>query len=555
MQGLYTKYLTEEFDSNGVLTNMSLNAPDDFNFAFDVVDEYARTCPDHLAMTWVGDNDEERTFTFADIKRESDKTAAFLQQQGIKKGDFVMLILKRHYEFWFAYIALHKIGAIAVPATCQLLVKDLVYRFNAAKIKGVICTSDGDVSDYVDEACKQCPTVEVKVITRKKKDGWLSYEELQDSAPEFIKPTGADYACGKDPLFLYFSSGTTGMPKMVIHNHFYPLGHITTAKHWQNVIPGKLHLSIAETGWGKAIWGKLYGQWFMLTPVFVYDFDRFDAHKMLQKIADYKVATLCCPPTMYRFFIHEDLSQYDLSNLTYAVTAGEALNPEVYEKFLAATGLKLREAFGQTETTATLGTFSWMEPKPGSMGKPNMQYEIALVDDDGNEVPNGENGMISIRTSNKKPIGMFDGYYNDQAMTDKVWYDGLYRTGDIAWKDEDGYFWYVGRGDDIIKSSGYRIGPFEVESVLMEHKAVLECAVTGVPDPLRGFAVKATIVLVKGYTPSDDLTKDIQNYVKTHTAPYKYPRIVEFVDELPKTISGKVRRVDIRNNDNNKQNN
>jgi acetyl-CoA synthetase len=414
----------------------------------------------------------------------------------------------------------------------------------------VVATSDGNVSDMVDEAQQQTETLKIKILTKANKEGWHNYEEGIESAPEFRMPEGEDRPRAEEIMLMYFSSGTTGMPKMVAHNHYYSLAHIPTAVYWHNVDPDGLHFTVAETGWGKAAWGKLYGQWLAETAVFVYDFDRFNPDEMLKRIEKYKVTSFCAPPTIYRFLIKEDLSQFDLSSVKYCTTAGEALNPEVFNRFRDLTGIKLMEGFGQTETTLCLMTAKWMKPKPGSMGKPSPGYDMDLVDEDGNSVEPGQVGEIVLRIDKEVPAGLMIGYYRDEERTKQAMYDGLYHTGDTAWKDEDGYYWYVGRTDDIIKSSGYRIGPFEVESVIMEHPSVLECAVTGVPDPVRGNLVKATIVLTKGYEPSEELKKEIQDYVKTHTAPYKYPRVIEFVDELPKTISGKIRRTEIRARDN-----
>lgn len=552
MQGLHKKYVNETYDQKGLLKTFSLNAPDDFNFAYDVVDEMARLEPNKTAMTWCNEKGEEHVFTFADIKKYSDKTANFLKSKGIKKGDMVMLILKRHFEFWFSIIALHKLGAVAIPGTCLLTTKDLVYRFNAAGLKGIICTGDGEVSDFVDEAQAESPTLKLKVLVHGHKDGWESFTDCVNAADEhFERPTGDEKTKLTDPMLVYFTSGTSGLPKMVCHNFAYPLAHIVTAKHWHNVDPEGLHLTVAETGWGKAVWGKLYGQWLMEAAVFVYDFDKFNPADLLEKIQKYRITTFCAPPTIYRFFIKEGIDGYDLSSLKYATIAGEALNPEVFNKFYQYTGLKLMEAFGQTESTVLIGNFIGMEPKPGSMGKPSPLYDVDLLDEDGNPVATGEVGEIVVNTKNGAPHGLFMGYYRDEKRTAEAWHAGYYHTGDTAWRDEDGYFWYVGRTDDVIKSSGYRIGPFEIESVLMTHPAVLECAITGAPDPIRGQVVKATIVLTKKYKPSDELAKEIKDFVKHQTAPYKYPRIVEFVDELPKTISGKIRRVEIRNRSNN----
>jgi acetyl-CoA synthetase len=547
MQGLHLKYVDETYDEKGVLKTFSLNVPADFNFGYDVVDEMARLEPDKTAMVWCDESGAERIFTFADMKKYSDKTANFFKSLGIGKGDMVMLILKRHYEFWLSIVALHKLGAVTIPATALLTTKDLVYRFNAAGVKAVVCTATGEVTNYVDEAQAECPSVAIKIIAKGKKDGWYGFTENMEAASEnFERPRGAQRQKITDPMLIYFSSGTSGLPKMGCHNFSYPLGHIATAKHWQNVEPDGLHLTVADTGWGKAVWGKLYGQWLMETAIFVYDFDKFSPSDLLSKIEKYKITTFCAPPTMYRFFIKEGIEGFDLSSLKYATVAGEALNPEVFNKFYQYTGIKLMEGFGQTETTVTILNWKGMEPKPGSMGKPSPQYEVAIVDENCKPVPTGEVGEIVVCTKHGKPVGLFSGYYNDKEKTDAVWHDGYYHSGDTAWQDEDGYLWYVGRTDDIIKSSGYRISPFEIESVLIEHPAVLECAVTGAPDPVRGQVVKATIVLIRGYTASDELANEIKDFVKQVTAPYKYPRIIEFVSELPKTINGKIRRVEIR---------
>jgi len=550
MNSIYLDYVHEKFDTNGALTEFKLSAPETFNFAYDVVDRLALETPDAIALVWCDEIGNEKTFTFEDIKRESDKAASFFLEIGIRRGDFVLMILKRHYQFWFSIVGLHKIGAVGIPATNQLLVKDLIYRMNSANVKAVICTSDGEISDFVDLAQESCPSLEIKIIVKQEKSGWRSFEEGCNEAKHFTKPEYSELPCGTDAMLLYFSSGTTGMPKMVLLDFYYPLGHIPTAAYWHNVKPGKLHFTVSETGWAKSVWGKIYGQWLMQAPVFVFDFERFNACELLTKIQKYKIATFCAPPTIYRFLIKEDLSKFDLSSLEHVTTAGEALNAEVYQQFLKNTGLKLMEGFGQTETTLALATFRWMDTKPGSMGVPSPLFDIILVNEKNAPVKDGEVGQISIRTKNGIPFGMFHGYFKDPEMTANAWYDDIYHTGDIATRDDDGFYWYVGRADDIIKSSGYRIGPFEVESVIMEHPSVLECAITGTPDPLRGQAVKATIVLAKGYLPSKELMHEIQEHVKTQTAPYKYPRVIEFVNELPKTISGKIRRTEIRERDN-----
>ena len=549
MARLYKEFVNETLDKDGNVESVEFKKDKYYNFGYDVVDRLAQEKPDKMAMVWCNEAGDEKHITFKDMQEYSNKTASFFQSIGIKKGDAVLLILKRHYEWWYCMMALHKIGAIAIPATNQLMVQDLVYRINAASVKAVICTSEGEISDLVDEAQLESENLSIKIITRAKKNGWMNYEDGIAQAPEFVAPTGEDRPQAEEIMLMYFSSGTTGMPKMVAHDHYYSLAHIPTAVYWHNVEPGGLHLTVAETGWGKAVWGKLYGQWLAESAVFTFDFDRFNPHELLERIAKYKVTTFCAPPTIYRFLIKEDLSEFDISSVNYCTTAGEALNPEVFNRFKDLSGIKLMEGFGQTETTLCLMTTPWMEPKPGSMGRPSPAYDMDLVDEEGNGVEPGQVGEIVLRLDNGKPTGLMMEYYRDDEKTNIAIHDGLYHTGDTAYKDEDGYYWYVGRTDDIIKSSGYRIGPFEVESVIMEHKSVLECAVTGVPDAVRGHLVKATIVLSKGYEPNDELKKEIQSYVKTHTAPYKYPRIIEFVEELPKTISGKIRRTEIRAKD------
>lgn len=543
------KYLSQtHFTSQeDFIKNLHINVPENFNFAYDVVDEWARIEPERKALLWTNDQDDYRQFTFKDIKYYSDQTASYFQSLGIGKGDMVMLILKRRYEFWFSIIALHKLGAVCIPATHLLTNQDIVYRCQRASIKAIITAGEKVITDHIIKAMPECPTVKQIVsvgplIPKEFKDFTKGIENAAPfKRPAFVN-TNDDYS------LLYFTSGTSGEPKMVVHDFTYPLGHIVTGAVWHNLHPDSLHLTVADTGWGKAVWGKLYGQWFVGANVFVYDHHKFTSPDILHKIEQYHVTSLCAPPTVFRFLIREDLSKYDLSSLQYCTIAGEALNPSVFNEFKRLTGIKLMEGFGQTETTLTIATFPWMTPKPGSMGVPNPQYDVDLIDEEGRSVEAGEQGQIVIHTDKGKPLGLFKEYYRDKKLTDEVWHDGIYYTGDMAWRDEDGYFWFVGRADDVIKSSGYRIGPFEVESAVMTHPAVVECAITGVPDPIRGQVVKATIVLSKEYKDKagDELAKEIQNYVKQVTAPYKYPRVVEFVDELPKTISGKIRRVAIR---------
>jgi acetyl-CoA synthetase len=572
--------------------NFKVNIPENFNFAWDVMDVLAEEKGGERALLWCDEAGAEAEFSYADIKRLSDQAANLLIAGGIRKGDPVMLILKRRFEYWPILLALHKIGAVAIPATHLLTTKDMVYRCDAADIAGIICVDDPEIISRVDEAelklerdsgsggesalrykafvrsvhtpARDNPAEKAARVFEQRNGSkpaysekpapgglvpWIDFNVLwKDASASFSRPPKVN--TNDDIMLLYFTSGTTGMPKMVRHDFAYPLGHIVTARFWHQVVPGGLHLPVADTGWAKAAWGKIYGQWLSGTGIFVYDYDRFVPHAMLEVITKYKVTTFCAPPTIYRFFIKEDLKKYDFSALKHCTVAGEPLNPEIYEEFLAGSGLRLHECYGQTELTVTMCTYyPWLTPRPGSMGKPSPGYDADLLREDGSSCAMGEEGQLVIRTGKIKPVGMFGGYYRDQALTDSVWHGDIYYTGDVAWKDEDGYYWFVGRSDDVIKSSGYRIGPFEVESALHEHPSVLECAVTGVPDPDRGTVVKATVVLAKGWVPSEALKLELQNHVKKTTAPYKYPRIVEFVTELPKTISGKIRRVQIREED------
>ncbi len=542
---VYTQFVNETLDEDGYLKEIVFNAPDNFNFGYDCVDVIAEKNPDKLAMLWVSGSGEERRFTFKDMRDYSNKTANYFARLGIKKGDKVMIVLRRHYQFWFTLTALHKLGAVAIPATDQLTTKDFVYRFNAAGVKAVVCTGYGEVSKMVEGSLSESPTLEVKIMANGTCEGWHDFDaDIEKESCELERVnTHKD-----DVMLMYFTSGTTGYPKIAQHTHTYALGHIITAKWWHNVYEDGIHFTVSDTGWGKAVWGKYYGQWLLEAAIFTCDFERFNPVDILPMFKKYGITTFCAPPTIFRFFIKEDLSKFDLSSLKYACIAGEALNPEVYQQFYNATGIKLMEGFGQTETTLTIANLLGMEPKPGSMGKPSPAYDVVLLDSEDNQVKSGDVGEIAVCTKNGVSPGMFCGYYQNPDKTNEAWHDGYYHTGDMAWADEDGYLWYVGRTDDLIKSSGYRIGPFEIESVLMEMPCVMECAVTGVPDTEgeRGQLVKATIVLSKGYEPSDALVKEIQTYVKQHTAPYKYPRIVEFANSLPKTISGKIRRVELR---------
>ena len=536
--------------------NLEFIIPENFNFAYDVMDAWAEEAPEKLALLWTNDQGEEIRATFKQLKEQSDQAASYLQTLGIGKGDPVMLILKRRYEWWIVMLALCKIGAVVIPATHMLTKKDIVYRNTRASVKAIICVDDAYVTSQIQLAMSESPTVKQYItVTDHGKpipEGFRDWQAEWKNAPKFERPAFVNN--NEDTMIMYFTSGTSGEPKMVAHDYLYAMGHLTTGVFWHNLHEGSLHLTVADTGWGKAVWGKFYGQWFAGATVFVFDHEKFNADTLLRQMEKYKVTSFCAPPTIYRFMIREDLSKYDLSNLEYCTTAGEALNPAVYDKFYEKTGIRMMEGFGQTETTMTLGTFPWMTPKPGSMGIPNAQYDIDLLRADGTPCEDGEKGEIVVRVGDKKPIGLFKGYYRDEEKTREAWHDGLYHTGDMAWRDEDGYYWFEGRIDDVIKSSGYRIGPFEVESALMTHPAVVECAITGVPDDIRGMVVKATVVLGKEWKDKagDALIKELQQHVKNVTAPYKYPRIVEFVDELPKTISGKIRRVEIRQKDSNK---
>lgn len=536
--------------------NLHFIIPENFNFAYDVMDEWAREAPDKLALLWTSERGEELRFTFRDLKEQTDQVASYFQTLGIGHDDKVMLILKRHYQWWLSMLALHKLGAVAIPATHMLTRHDIVYRNQRAGVKAIVCANDEYITQQVSAAMPESPTVKVLVAVNSDAQasqpvpkGFHDWRREWRDAPLFVRPEHVN--TNEDTLLMYFTSGTSGEPKMVAHDHLYALGHLTTGVFWHNLNENSIHLTVADTGWGKAVWGKLYGQWFAGATVFVFDHEKFTAEKIMRQIEKYRITSFCAPPTIFRFMIREDFSQYDLSSLKYCTTAGEALNPSVAKEFYDLTGVQLMEGFGQTETTMTLGTFPWMKPKPGSMGKPNTQYDVKLLRPDGSDCEDGEKGEICIKVGNEKPLGLFKGYYRDAEKTKEAWHDGIYHTGDMAWRDQDGYYWFEGRADDVIKSSGYRIGPFEVESALMTHEAVVECAITGVPDPIRGMVVKATVVLAKEWKDKagDTLIKELQEHVKHETAPYKYPRVIEFVDELPKTISGKIRRVEIREKD------
>ena len=581
MRNINLRYVDETYAPDGQLETFSVHYPDNFNFGYDIVDDIAMNDPDRRAMIWCNPEGEEHIFTFADMKRWSDKTANFLVDQGIKRGDYVLVVLRRHYQFWFVATALAKIGAVMVPATFMLKEHDLEYRLNGASISSIICTSVGEISQIADNVIDECPTVTSRILVNGAGGGTTKYSDEGNliavagtvgaalsgeegiCAASIERKGWADFNSGvraasevferrdtaaADPMLMYFSSGTSGNPKMVLHNSGYAVAHLITAKHWHNVQPDGVHFTIADTGWGKAVWGKYYGQWLMEACVLTYDFDRFNAGEILSLISKYQVTTLCCPPTMYRLMMSENFDAYDLSSLQYSTTAGEALNPDLFNFWKEHTGLTIFEGFGQTETPLTIANLKHSTPRSGSMGKPVPLYNVEIQRDDGSRCNTGETGEICIRME-PRPAGIMMEYYRDPEKTANAIYDGWYHTGDTAWVDEDGYFWYVGRNDDVIKSSGYRIGPFEIESELLEHEAVRECAVTGVPDPVRGFAVKATVVLADGFTGSDELTRELQAWVKHRTAPYKYPRIVEYVDALPKTVNGKIRRVAIRQKD------
>ena len=550
---LLNKFISKiDYDSyEDLYENFKISIPDNFNFAYDVVDEYARTEPKREALVWCDDNDESHIFTFKDLSLASQRTANFLVEQGIKKGDRVMLILRRRYEFWFFLLALHRIGAIAIPATNMLAAEDLEYRFNAAKVKMVVTYDEPSLQKEVDKAKAKCDSVE-KLVTvgQIARQNWISfYDDYEIFEAKFERPTGEAATHNDDIMIVYFTSGTSSNPKMVAHTYTYPLGHIVTAKYWQHVVDGGRHLTVAETGWAKALWGKIYGQWIAGSAVFTYDMTTFIPGKLLEKMAEYKVTTFCAPPTVYRYILQHGISKYDLSSLKYCTTAGESLNLDIYEKFYQQTGIRMQEGYGQTELTLTTGNFGFSEPHPGSMGKPSPGYRMEIVNAEGQPCADDEVGELIIKIDQGKPFGMFGGYYNDPERTEKVFEGGVYHTGDTATRDKDGFFWFVGRTDDLIKSSGYRISPFEVEEVLHKHPAVLEVAVTGVEDKSRGQAVKATVVLQKGYEASKDLAKEIQLFAKNIAASYKSPRIIDFVTELPKTISGKIRRATIRDKD------
>ncbi len=536
-----------QFDSyEDFKQNYKVIVPDHFNFAYDVMDEWAVQKPNKVALLWTNDKGERIDFTFADIKRETDKAASFFLSLGIEKGDMVMLILKRRYEFWISTLALHKIGAVAIPATHLLTKDDIVYRTNAASIKAIVADGEQIILDHINDSRAESPTLKYCIsVGAIIPEDWIDFHKGCENAAPFVAPKRNEI---DDIMLMYFTSGTTGEPKMVAHSYSYPLGHIATGKYWHNLDEDSLHLTVADTGWAKCAWGKIYGQWIAGATIFVYDHVKFSAADMLAVIQKYHITSFCAPPTVFRFMIREDLKKYDLSSLKHCTIAGEPLNPSVFEKFYEETGLKLMEGFGQTETSVLLATFPWVNPKPGSTGLPNPAYDIDLVDSEGKSVPTGTQGEIVIRLDKWRPVGLFKEYYRNPKLTEEIFKDNIYHTGDVAWRDEDGYYWFVGRTDDVIKSSGYRIGPFEVESALMKHPAVVECAITGVPDEVRGQVIKATIVLAKEYKDKagDDLVKEIQNHVKRTTAPYKYPRVVEFVDELPKTISGKIKRTELR---------
>lgn len=546
--GIADRFIDTEIDENGVLKSIRYKNDERFNFAYDVVDVMAKKCPDKLAMLHISLDGRERRFTFRDMAKYSNMAANYFRYLGIKKGDKVMLVLKRHFQFWFSLLALHKIGAIAIPATNLLTKKDFEYRFKVGEVDAIICTADGEVSREVDKAAWGNSHLKTKIMVGGARESWHCFNrDIRYFSANYTRTEEA--AGGDDTMLMFFTSGTTSYPKITAHSYKYPLGHYITAKYWHQVDPDGIHFAISDTGWGKALWGKIYGQWICEAPIFTYDFDDFDAKKILQLIEQYKITTFCAPPTAYRVMVHLKLENYDLSSLQNVTTAGEALNPKVFEKFKEKTGFDIMEGFGQTETTMLIGTIRGMEPRPGSMGKPSPLYDVAIMRADGSFADPGEEGEIVVKTADGSPNGLFKGYYNDVEKTESVWYNGYYHTGDTAYMDEDGYMWYVGRVDDVIKSSGYRIGPFEIENEIMKLPYVLECAVTSVPDRLRGQAIKATVVLADGTEGDEHLKNDIVKYLKSNIASYKWPKIVDFAKELPKTISGKVRRVEIKEND------
>lgn len=549
------KYLEKtDFESyEDFCENLKIKMPDNFNFAYDIIDEYARLEPERLALIWCNDDGEERFITFGELKENSDKAANMLKSQGIKKGDKVMLILQRRFEFYYIVFGLAKLGATYIPSTNQLTEKDIIYRNNAGEIKMIIAFNQPQIISHVEKSLDESPTVQKIMLVGGKREGWISYDdELQAASEEWARPVGDENTSNDDIMLIYFTSGTTSMPKMTLHDFTYPLGHIVTAKYWHRAIDGGIHLTVADSGWAKFGWGKIYGQWICGVVMFLYDMDKFNPCKLLEKIEKYRLATFCAPPTIYRFLLQQDMDKYDLTSLVHCSTAGEPLNPDVYNKFLEKTGVPILNGFGQSETAVLVANFEWFEILPGAMGKPNPTFNIDVVDENCCTCADGVEGELVIRYADtKKPAGLFCGYYKDEEATKKVWYDDTYHTGDVVYRDEHGYLWFVGRNDDVIKASGYRISPFEVESAIIEHPSVVECAVTGAPDSVRGIVVKATIVLAKTFEPSDELKKDIQNHVKKVTAPYKYPRIIEFVEELPKTISGKIKRAQIRREDGN----
>lgn len=541
-----------DFDSyEDFAENFRIDVPENFNFAYDVVDEWARVEPDKRALLWCDDHDNERTFTFTDISRLSNRMANSFSAMGIGKGDVVMCILRRRWEYWVTAVALCKIGATIIPATLQLTKKDIVYRAQSAHVKAMVCVDDDYVCGEVEKALPESPSIESVIVAGGTREGWTSYESLlEEGSEDWVRPAGDKATKNSDIMLIYFTSGTTGMAKAVCHSFVHPLGHIITAKYWQQVQEDRLHMSVSDSGWAKFGWGKIYGQWICGATVFAYDMDKFVPAKLLQKIQDYKLTTFCAPPTMYRFMLQEDVERYDLSSVANFATAGEPLNAEVTLAWERLTGKKIREGFGQTEGPVLLATFPWIEPRPGSMGKPSPLFNIRLLDENGNEMDDGEEGAICVtKLKEAYPPGLFVGYFQDPKRTAETVGGEYYNLHDMAWRDSDGYYFFIGRNDDVIKCSGYRIGPFEVESALVEHPAVVEAAVTAAPDPVRGMVVKASIILAKGWEPSDNLVKELQNHVKKTTAPYKYPRIVEFVDELPKTVGGKIKRREIRNAD------
>ena len=542
MSSIYQRFCTEIKDENGGLKKLTLNYPDNFNFGYDVVDEYAAVSPDKRAMVWCNVENEEHIFTFLDVKRYSNKMANVFREYGIGRGDRVMLVLKRHYEYWFAAVALHKLGAVMIPATHMLTVDDFVYRINASGVKAIVCTAQDDVPSTIKQALRKSEKTPVLWCVQKDVEGFFNLTSQMEAASDAFDRVETSAA---DPMMLYFTSGTTGYPKGVIHDFTYPLAHIVTAKYWQQAQDDGLHFTVAETGWAKASWGKIYGQWLIGSAVMIYDFDNFDPKQLVTVINRYGVTSFCAPPTVYRYLVRKGIES--MPTLKHASTAGEMLAPEVFRKFTQETGIPLCEGYGQTETTLLMANFKGRQPKEGAMGTVSPFYNIELRDKDGKQVPDGQIGeVVIIPPASGKQAGVFTGYLDNEEQYKYVWRGGVYHTGDAAYRDSDGLYWFHGRFDDIIKTGGFRVGPYEIENVLMEHPAVVECSVIGVPDKLRGQAIKAVIVPGHGYEPTRELELAIKEFCNRRLAEYKWVRLVEFVSAMPKTISGKIKKTELR---------